>query len=107
MRTARRWPVAAALLAPAVVVAGPACSLTTSLDGYTGPTQNGSADAAPDSPPPVDAPADGLEPPIDAASAVASCDALKRTRPTTPDGLQVIDPDGFGPVQPFLAYCDT
>ena len=36
----------------------------------------------------------------------ASCKALKAAQPNTPDGLQDLDPDGVGPVQPFKAYCD-
>lgn len=37
---------------------------------------------------------------------VASCAALKEAAPKTPDGFQMIDPDGAGPKPAFRAWCD-
>jgi hypothetical protein len=91
------------------VVAG--CLLTTPLDGFVGPgpppaTEAGS-DAATIDGAPADAAADATAD-ADAAGAVAvvSCAALKQQSPATPDGVQLIDPDGTGPLPAFQAYCD-
>lgn len=83
-----------------------ACYLTTSLDGFAaGPAAGpdagaeSSADATPDR--------DAAIPGVNASAAVASCEALKRASPATPDGFQTIDPDGAaGPIPPFAAWCD-
>lgn len=42
----------------------------------------------------------------DAGGAGTSCAAIKAARPQTPDGVQLIDPDGPGPAAPFSAWCD-
>jgi hypothetical protein len=61
-------------------------------------------------------PSDGLDAATPAANeahedastpvAIASCDALKQAQPNTPDGFQLIDPDGDGPMPGFRAWCD-
>ena len=99
MRTAGPPAATVAILAPAIALAAVACSLT-SLDGYAGP-------------PPVELDANGPTPQVEAgadapapASSITSCDALKRAAPQTPDGPQLVDPDGPGPIAPFTAHCD-
>lgn len=103
MRSAGPWRVAAAVLVPAMATAGAACTLTTSLVGYAGsPEEAGAVDAGEAGPPP----ADGGPPPADGGKSITSCDALKRASPGTPDGVQLIDPDGDGPAPAFPAFCD-
>jgi hypothetical protein len=85
-----------------MALVGVACSLTTSLDGYAGDPVS-APDAALEATLPD---ARGDAPAVDAAVPIASCDALKQSSPATPDGVQEIDPDGPGPIQPFRAYCD-
>jgi hypothetical protein len=97
MRSPRPLRLLLVLLVPVIAAIEVACTLTTPLEGYEGVAVS-AGEAGPDA---------GLaDAQGDAASAVASCDALKRASPGTPDGVQLIDPDGPGPVQPFRAYCD-
>lgn len=101
MGPARTWPLAAAILA---ATTGAGCLLTTSLDGFAGeaPDASPGVDAArPDAPAAGDAAGDASP-----AVAIASCSALKQQSPATPDGMQLIDPDGAGPLPAFQAYCD-
>lgn len=98
MRTARPQPAVVALIAAGLAVVGVAACSLTSLEGYAGSPEEDAG--APDtSVPPIDAAPD-------AAVVFASCDALKKAKPATPDGMQLIDPDGPGPLAPFSAYCD-
>jgi cysteine-rich repeat protein len=35
-----------------------------------------------------------------------TCKTLKQSAPNTPDGMYLLDPDGLGGSNPFMAYCD-
>lgn len=77
-----------------------ACSLTTSLDGFT----TGSSGAVPAGDGGADV-ADGSSDAV-AAPLYASCRALLAAVPTSKDGFYDLDPDGPGPKAPFKGYCD-
>jgi hypothetical protein len=57
--------------------------------------------------PPDGAGSEATPPPADARSVDgATCLAIKRARPESPDGMYRVDPDEGGPSAPFDAFCD-